>query len=131
MSSSQITVKRLQEFIAAEVRYHFNAAFLANGLAVKAMLAVLDVFENRLLLLLVPAYHIDKTCFIAQLATDAVFRLITDLMLCINHDIIPFLESIPLFGVNSGQQRRQVMEFLDIMQAQRFAGDVRQVYVVG
>jgi hypothetical protein len=67
----EIAVKGLQEFLAGVIGNDLYAAFFADGRAVKAVFAVLDILEDRLLFLFVPADDIHKARLVAQLAADA------------------------------------------------------------
>lgn len=83
------------------------------------MLTVLNVLKNRPFAFTVPSNNIYEAGFVAKLASDAFFGVKNNFMFCINHLAITFLKVIPLFGENSGQQRRQVCEFLDIVEIKR------------
>jgi hypothetical protein len=69
---------------ARKIRHDLYTAFFAHGLAAEATLAVLNIFENRALLPVVPPYHIDKAGFITELAAGALRGVKFDLMLCVN-----------------------------------------------
>ena len=84
MCSSSLLVlrERLEQTFAGVIGNYTDSFLLALALAVEAVLAVLDILEDRLPVLLVPADDVDEAGLVAQAAADAFRGIKLDGVFC-------------------------------------------------
>ena len=71
--------------LACKIGNNPDCLLPTDRLAIKAMLAVLDIFEYRLFIFAVPSDYVNKARLIAQPASNALFRRKLNSMICIYH----------------------------------------------
>jgi hypothetical protein len=84
MCSSSLLVlrERLEQPLAGVIGNYTDSFLLADALAIEAVLAVLNVLENRLPVFSVPADDVDEAGFVAKAAADALRGIKFDVVLC-------------------------------------------------
>jgi len=81
----RVALKVLQQVLAGMIRDDLDRFLGTDALAVEAVLAVLNILEDRLLRLGIPADDVYEASLVAQLATDALLGIELDFVISENH----------------------------------------------
>jgi hypothetical protein len=84
-SSLLVSIEGLKHAFTAKIGFYLDAIFRAYDFTVVAVFAILNVLKNRPLRLGIPTDDIDKTGFVAKLASDAVLAFKLNFVVGINH----------------------------------------------
>ena len=71
--------------LACIVGNNLQSVFLADELAVEAMLAIFNILENGLFVFRIPANYIDKAGLVAELAANAFLGVKINAMISVDH----------------------------------------------
>jgi hypothetical protein len=91
--TSPVSVKVLEQMLAGVVGDHLDGVLFTYALAVEAVLAILNVAEDRLFGLRVPADHVHEAGFVALLAAHALFRRELDAVFGMDHAFPTFFKN--------------------------------------
>ena len=84
-----VALKRLEKSLALIIGNNLDCVLIANGFAIEAMLAVVNIEKQRLSCLGVPADNVHKAGLVAQAAAYALFGVEFNFMIGLNHGACP------------------------------------------